>query len=97
MLLDILIRDRTDNAKSLDDVLRKMNEDFAEQGKTYRDSLDVRLTVEAIAGGSFEEFFQKYVASAEPIPYANRFLRKPDCCYKRQEIVRARTGFFFGA
>ena len=69
VLLDILIRDRTDNQKSLDDVLRSMNEEFARQGKTYRDSSDVRLTAEKVAGGSFEEFFQKYVSHAEPLPY----------------------------
>ena len=68
-LLDILIRDRTNNAKSLDDVLRAMNKDFAKQGKFYRDSLDVRLETEKIAGGSFEDFFQKYVAGNEPFPY----------------------------
>jgi predicted metalloprotease with PDZ domain len=68
-LLDILIRDRTDNGKSLDDVLRGLNTDFAKQGKTYRDSLDVRLEAEKVAGGSFEEFFQNYVARAEPLPY----------------------------
>ena len=68
-LLDILIRDHTNNAKSLDDVLRAMNKDFAKQGKFYRDSLDVRLTAEKVAGSSFEEFFQKYVAGTEPFPY----------------------------
>ena len=68
-LLDILIRDRTNNAKSLDDVLRGMNQDFAKQGKFYRDSLDVRLEAEKVAGGSFEEFFQKYVAGIEPFQY----------------------------
>jgi len=69
VLLDILIRDRTGDERSLDDVLRSMNTEFAKQGKTYRESLDVRLTAEKIAGGSFEEFFRKYVASAEPLPY----------------------------
>ena len=69
MLLDILIRDHTDNAKSLDDVLRAMNNDFAKLGKTYRDSLDIRLTAEKVAGGSFEEFFRDYVAGAGPLPY----------------------------
>jgi predicted metalloprotease with PDZ domain len=69
VLLDILIRDRTNNEKSLDDVLRSMNNDFARQNKTYRDSMDVRLTAEKIAGGSFEEFFSKYVAHAESLPY----------------------------
>ena len=68
-LLDILIRDRTDNEKSLDDVLRAMNSEFAKRGKTYRDSLDVRLTSGKIAGSSFEEFFAKYVAGIEPFPY----------------------------
>jgi len=68
-LLDILIRDRTNNARSLDDVLRAMNKDFAKQGKFYRDSLDVRLEAEKVAGVSFEEFFQKYVAGIEPFPY----------------------------
>ena len=68
-LLDILIRDRTGNAKSLDDVLRLMNTNFAKQGKTYRDSLDVQLTSETIAGGSFEEFFRQYVAGTDAFPY----------------------------
>ncbi|HVH71059.1 MAG TPA: PDZ domain-containing protein, partial [Candidatus Dormibacteraeota bacterium] len=68
-LLDILIRDRTNNAKSLDDVMRAMNHDFAKQRKFYRDSLDVRSEAEKIAGGSFEEFFRKYVSGIEPFPY----------------------------
>jgi predicted metalloprotease with PDZ domain len=73
VLLDILIRDRTQNEKSLDDVLRSMNEEFAKKNGAYRDSLDVRLTAEKIAGGSLEEFFQKYVAGAEPLPYRQVF------------------------
>ena len=68
-LLDILIRDRTDNHESLDDVMRAMNVHFAKQGKTYRDSLDVRLEAERVAGGSFEEFFREHVAGAAPLPY----------------------------
>jgi predicted metalloprotease with PDZ domain len=68
-LLDIFIRDRTNNAKSLDDVLRAMNQEFAKNHKPYRDSLDVRLTAEKVAGGSFEDFFAKYVAGIEPFPY----------------------------
>jgi predicted metalloprotease with PDZ domain len=73
VLLDILIRDRTDNEKSLDDVLRAMNNEFAKENKPYRDSLDVRLTAERIAGGSFEEFFGRYVSHAHPLAYAHIF------------------------
>jgi predicted metalloprotease with PDZ domain len=70
VLLDILIRERTDNEKSLDDVLRAMSNQFAKQNKPYRDSLDIRLTAEQVAGGSFEEFFRKYVSHADPLPYS---------------------------
>jgi len=73
VLLDILIRDRTDNEKSLDDVLRAMNNEFAKRNKPYRDSLDIRLTAEQVVGGSFEEFFRKYVSHAEQLPYSQIF------------------------
>jgi predicted metalloprotease with PDZ domain len=70
VLLDILIRERTNNEKSLDDVLRAMNDEFAKQDRPYRDSLDVRLTAERVAGGSFAEFFGKYVSHADSLPYS---------------------------
>jgi predicted metalloprotease with PDZ domain len=69
VLLDLLIRDRTDDERSLDDVLRSLDSDFAREGKYYRDSLDIRLTAEKIAGASFEEFFRQYVSGTEPLPY----------------------------
>ena len=71
VLLDILIRDRTDNQKSLDDVMRTMNADFAKEGRFYRDSLDIRLSAEKVTGGSLEDFFNKYIGGAEPLPYAS--------------------------
>jgi predicted metalloprotease with PDZ domain len=74
VLLDILIRDRTDNQKSLDDVMRTMNADFAKEGKFYRDSLDIRLSAEKVTGGSLEDFFNKYIGGAEPLPYASVLL-----------------------
>jgi predicted metalloprotease with PDZ domain len=92
-LLDILIRDRTDNAKSLDDVLRAMNTNFAKQGKTYRDSLDVRLTAESVAGGSFEEFFDKYVAGTEPFPY-QQVLALAGLALRTVEHRKPALGFF---
>jgi predicted metalloprotease with PDZ domain len=91
-LLDILIRDRTNNEKSLDDVLRAMNADFAKQGKTYRDSLDIRLEAEKVAGGSFEEFFRDYVAAAEPLPYP-QILALAGLELRRAERRRAVLGF----
>jgi predicted metalloprotease with PDZ domain len=69
VLLDVLIRDRTGNHASLDDVLRLMNTNFAKAGKTYHDSQDVELSAEKVAGGSFEDFFSRYVAGTEALPY----------------------------
>lgn len=91
-LLDILIRDRTNNEKSLDDVLRAMNTDFAKQGKFYRESLDVRLEAEKVAGGSFEEFFEKYVAGTEPFPY-EQILSLAGLALRSTEQRRATLGF----
>ncbi len=91
-LLDILIRDRTNNAKSLDDVLRGLNTDFAKQGKTYRDSLDIRLEAEKVAGGSFEAFFHDYVAAAEPLPY-QQILALASLELRTEEHKRAVLGF----
>jgi predicted metalloprotease with PDZ domain len=46
-----------------------MNNDFGLTGKPYRDSLDVQLTAEKVAGGSFEDFFKNCVAAANALPY----------------------------
>ena len=91
-LLDILIRSRTGNAKSLDDVMREMNVDFAKARKTYRDSLDVRLTAEKVAGGSFEDFFARYVAGAEALPY-QQVLTLAGLELRTVEHKRATLGF----
>jgi predicted metalloprotease with PDZ domain len=91
-LLDVLIRDRTGNEKSLDDVLRALNSDFAKHGKPYRESLDIRLTAETIASASFEEFFQKYVAGIEPFPYQD-MLALAGLDLRAVEHRRATLGF----
>ena len=91
-LLDILIRDRTDDEHSLDDVMRAMNEEFGKTNKGYRDSLDVRLTAEKIAGGSFDDFFKRYVAGAEALPYCE-ILAKAGLELRADERKHASLGF----
>jgi predicted metalloprotease with PDZ domain len=91
-LLDILIRDRTDNQRSLDDLFRAMNVDFAREGKFYRDSLDIRLEAEKLTGGSLAEFFDNYVAAANPLPYST-LLPRAGLELRSHETVRATLGF----
>jgi predicted metalloprotease with PDZ domain len=91
-LLDIVLRDRTDNQRSLDDLLRAMNVDFAREGKFYRDSLDIRLESEKLTGSSLADFFDNYVASANPLPYQN-LLARAGLELRAHESVRATLGF----
>src|SRR5262249_17473225 len=92
VLLDLQIRQRTDGAKSLDDLLRLLNDEFARAGKFYRDSLDLRLSAERIAGGSFVEFFDRFVAHANPFPYGET-LGFAGLELHKTEIRRATLGF----
>jgi predicted metalloprotease with PDZ domain len=92
VLRGVLIRDRTDNEKSLDDVLRALNRDFAKQGKTYQDSVDIRREAEKVVGGSFEEFFENYVAAAQPLPY-QQVLLLAGLDLRKTEHKRAVLGF----
>ena len=80
VLLDLAIRDATANHKSLDDVMRHMNEVYALRGRFYDDSGgfpgdigSIGVAVNDVAGRSFEEFFRRYVSGTDEIPY-DKFL-----------------------
>ena len=92
VLLDILIRERTDNQRSLDDVLRAMNRDFAKTGKFYHDSLDIQRSAEKVTGASLADFFAKYVSGAEPLPYTD-LLARAGLELHEKETTHAVTGF----
>jgi predicted metalloprotease with PDZ domain len=109
VLLDLAIRDATDNRKSLDDVFRLMYDEYARQGTFYDDSNGVRAAVERVAGKSFEDFFRRYVSGVDEIPY-NEFLGvaglelKADAGYSISEVSHAtdrqrriREGFLHGS
>jgi predicted metalloprotease with PDZ domain len=68
-MLDLAIRDATDNHKSLDDVLRSMNENYAKQWRFYYESQGVQTTAEEVARIKFDDFFRNYVAGTTEIPY----------------------------
>lgn len=68
MLLDLEIRHRTRGAKSLDDVMRSLYQDFSKKNRNYTPA-DFQKVVETTAGGSFEEFFARYVRGREELPY----------------------------
>jgi len=71
LLLDILIRDASDNTKSLDDVFRDLYRNAYKQRWTGFTAEQWWGAVSRAAGGkSFEEFNAKYIDGREPFPYA---------------------------
>jgi predicted metalloprotease with PDZ domain len=72
LLLDLEIRRRAHNAKSLDDVMRYLYHDFYEKNRNYTPA-DFQKACELMAGASMDDFFAKYVRGRDEIPY-NQFL-----------------------
>ncbi|GIW53117.1 MAG: peptidase M61 [Gemmatimonadales bacterium] len=73
LLLDILIRDASDNRASLDSVLRALYRETYKSGRGFTVN-DFWAAVSRAAGGkSFDEFARRYVDGREPLPYAEVF------------------------
>ncbi len=73
MLLDILIRDASDNRKSLDTVMRDLYETTYKKGQGFTNA-DWWAAVSRAAGGkSFADFEKRYVDGREPFPYDSVF------------------------
>jgi predicted metalloprotease with PDZ domain len=69
LMLDILIRDTSDNRRSLDDVMRGLYRTTYKQGRGFT-AADWWRAVSAAAGGkSFADFNAKYVDGREPFPW----------------------------
>ena len=68
MMLDVTIRTASNGAKSLDDVIRYLYDEFYKKGKNYTPE-DYQKISEMMAGKSLDDFFSKYVRGTEEIDY----------------------------
>jgi predicted metalloprotease with PDZ domain len=75
--LDLVIRDATDNRASLDDVMRRLNQQYAQRGRFYPDSQGVRMAAEEVirqfrpdGSADLSDFFRRYVSGTDELPYA---------------------------
>lgn len=68
MMLDISIRTSSAGAKSLDDVMRHLYNEFYKKGKNFTPE-DFQKAAELAAGKSMEDFFSKYVRGDEEIDF----------------------------
>lgn len=73
VLLDLWIREQTNNARSLDDMMRALNEQFGKTGKPYRDREDLETVCTQTAKTSCKEFFDNFVSGTTPFPYDEYF------------------------
>jgi predicted metalloprotease with PDZ domain len=69
MMLDIEIRTASGGAKSLDDVMRYLYDEYAKKGRNYTPE-DYQKVAEMMAGKSLNDFFAKYVRGTEEIDYS---------------------------
>jgi predicted metalloprotease with PDZ domain len=99
VMLDIFIRDATDNRAGLDDMLRALNENFARRGRFYNEGSDLRETAEGVirknAPGSradLSDFFARYVFGTAEIPFDD-FLGRAGWTFKDAGQHRATFGF----
>src|SRR5262249_61907518 len=74
LLLDMEIRARTKNRKSLDDVMRYLVETYANKGVGIPEDGFLNA-VEAVAGSDFHEFFEATIQSRRDLDY-NRYLKQ---------------------
>lgn len=68
LLLDLRIRDATNGERGLDEVMRRLWQEYYEQGRGYPED-GFQRAVEAVAGRPFDEFFARYVHGTEELPY----------------------------
>jgi predicted metalloprotease with PDZ domain len=97
--LDIAIRDATDNRASLDDVLRRLNQEYARRGRLYADSAGIRAVAEEVVRAAKPDstldagdFFTRYVRGTDEIPF-QQLLGRAGLALKAQGERHAALGF----
>lgn len=73
LLLDLLIRSRHGNQRSLDDVMRLMWEKFGQPEIGFTPE-QLQEVIELVAGVDLSDFFQRYIDGTEELPF-NEYLQ----------------------
>jgi predicted metalloprotease with PDZ domain len=94
LLLDVSIRDATDNARGLDVVMKGLFDRFYRQGKGFR-TADLLALLREAGMPDVDGFYQRYVNGREPLPYA-AVLAKAGFAVEQQTVVEPRLGIGSG-
>ena len=91
-LLDIMIRDASDNRRSLDDVMRELYRSTYKKGRGFT-AADWWSAVSRAAGGrSFTEFNAKYIDGREPLPLERRVAAGRDAASRPTRMREPQAG-----
>jgi predicted metalloprotease with PDZ domain len=93
LMLDIMIRDASDNRRSLDDVMRELYNTTWKKGRGFTDADWWGAISRAAGGKSFADFDAKYVDGREPYPWAT-VLPLAGFGYAVDSIREPRLGIF---
>ncbi|MBE9212376.1 M61 family metallopeptidase [Plectonema cf. radiosum LEGE 06105] len=72
LLLDLLIRSRHNNQRSLDDVMLKLWQEFGKDEIGYT-AAELKQVIESVAEIDLTDFFQRYIHGTEDLPF-NEYL-----------------------
>jgi predicted metalloprotease with PDZ domain len=72
LLLDLLIRDRTQGVKSFDDVLMAMWEQFGKAEIGFSET-QLKNIIESVADRDLTEFYDRYIHGVEELPFNDYF------------------------
>ncbi|HET7459509.1 MAG TPA: PDZ domain-containing protein [Gemmatimonadaceae bacterium] len=71
LLLDVMIRDASDNRRSLDDVMREVYQTTYAKGRGFTGADWWGAVSRAAGGRSFDDFAHRYVGGRDEFPYAS--------------------------
>jgi predicted metalloprotease with PDZ domain len=90
-MLDIMIRDASDNRQSLDDVMRELYRTTYKAGRGFTAADWWRTVSKAAVGKNFDDFYRKYVDGREPYPW-DQVLPLAGLRIARDTVREARLG-----
>ncbi len=67
--LDLTIRQASGNRRSLDDVMRRLNLDYAQKGRFFEDTTALERLASEAAGRDLRDFFDRMVRRADPVDW----------------------------
>ena len=90
-LIDLEMRRLTGGHRCLRDLFQYMNQQYAQKGKYFDDSEGVRLALKELTGDDFQDFFSRYIAGVEEIPY-DQFLSYVGLTVSHRQVEQVYAG-----